>query len=100
MLNNLSPSACKLLGWIERNCRYNEDTIVINPERYIEECNVSLRTFRTVITEICGQAMLSKCQGLKFRYFINPRYIHCGNRTHFKENIVYPDGTPDYDKIK
>ena len=99
-INLLPPNACKLLYWIMRNLRYGEDNIYINPERYCQECEVSLKTFRLSLKVLCHECFLAKSQGIKFRYWINPNYIYCGKRTSYIDNIVYPDGTPDNEKLR
>src|ERR1035438_6111094 len=78
-INHLPPNACKLLYWIMRNMRYNEDNIYVSHERYVNECGVSLKTFRVSMKELCHEGFLAKIQGVKFRYWVNPTYIFCGN---------------------
>ena len=101
-INHLAPNASKLYSWIQRNLSFNDDVIVIKPQRYMKECDIkSIKTFRAAIKLVIKAGFIAKVDGQIWRYWINPKYIFMGNAvTQLKDNLVYPSGTPEHDKIK
>ena len=100
-INKLPPNACKLLYWIFRQILYNDDIVIVNPDRYMDECEIkSIKTFRSAMKLLIKSGYVAKVDGAKNRYWINPKYVFHGNcAKQLPGNLEYPEGTPDKDKL-
>lgn len=85
IISSLSGSAMKLLEWIRSVIPSGADYLWINKERFMEENNLSLNTYKKALNELCLNAILNKVVNNDY-YWINPNFFFFGSRVN-----KYPD---------
>jgi len=87
-VNSRTPKAKSLLMWVMWDIEYNKDYIWINVDRYMNETDTSLNTYKDAVTELCREAILAPIVGFQNMYWINPVIFFKGNRvTKYPKNL-------------
>lgn len=86
IVNNLQPSTKELFLWLMYTIEYGEDYVWINKKRYMEECSVSLNTYKKSIKEMIRYGLIVPMGLYDNTYWINPDFFFKGSRVN-----KYPD---------
>lgn len=79
VMNQLSPNACKLLGWVEQELDYNKDYFWLNKARYMKETGVAYNTYKKSVGELQQYGFIS-LSVVNDVFWINPHFFFFGNR--------------------
>ena len=88
LVSALSMSAKELYLWIMYEIETGEDALWINKDRFMEENNTSLNTFKKAVEELVRYAFIAYTI-VKEVYWINPDFFFKGDRMKkYPKNIV------------
>ena len=88
IISNLTPAANKLFTFILYELEYNNPTIWINHERYMNESDVSLNTYKKALIELKAVDIIDAIEYNKGWYWVNPQFFWSGDRIDsFKDNL-------------
>ena len=87
-----TPKAKSLLLWIMYEIEYGKDYIWINVDRYLEETNTSLNTYKDAITELWKESIIIPIAGYNNMYWTNPMIFFKGSRIRkYKSHVILDD---------
>jgi hypothetical protein len=85
----LSPAAKELFLWVMLELDSGKDALWINKDRFMEENNTSLNTFKKAIDELIRYAFLAYTV-VREVYWINPDFFFKGDRiSKYPKNIKH-----------
>lgn len=88
IINRLQPCTKELMLWITYSVDYGKDYIWINKKRYMEECSVSLNTYKKALEEMIRYGLLVPTGLYDNTYWINPDFFFKGSRVNKYPNKV------------
>ena len=85
LVSKLSPCGKELYLWIMYEIEVGKEALWINRDRYLEENETSINTYKKAIEELIKNAIIAYTV-VKDVYWINPSYFFSGDRLK-----MYPD---------
>lgn len=103
IINNMQPCSKELLLWIMYFIDYGKDYIWINKKRYMEECSVSLNTYKKSLEEMIRYGLLVPTGLYNDTYWINPDFFFKGSRVNkypSKVKMIYQQQENDKEEYQ
>jgi hypothetical protein len=99
IVNHLQSCTKELMLWIMYSIEHGKDYIWINKKRYMEECSVSLNTYKKALREMIRYGLLVPTGLYDNTYWINPDFFFKGSRVNkYPKNVQKKYETNDFKK--